>query len=354
MSPRRTFGTVRQLPSGAYQARYVGPDGQRVQAPTTFQARVDADAWLSLRQADVIRGAWHPEVPKTTTRTALKEYADRWLEQRNLKPRTKAEYRRLLDKQVIPDLGSEPLSAISPDDVRAWYAKVGARTGPTERTHAYQLLRTILGTALTDGLVSTNPCHIRGAGQGKRVRNIRPATLAELEVIVGATPERLRLLVLLATWCAPRFGEITELRRKDIDVDAGVLRIRRAVVRVKGQHIVGTPKSSAGSRDVAIPPHLLPLVTDHLDRFAQPGAEGLLFPAMNGGHLTTMYRSWYAARHLAGRDDLRFHDLRHTGATLAAATGATLAELMADSDTRRSGQPCGTKAPRVSETARSQ
>ncbi|MEO8329596.1 MAG: tyrosine-type recombinase/integrase, partial [Candidatus Nanopelagicales bacterium] len=43
----------------------------------------------------------------------------------------------------------------------------------------------------------------------------------------------------------------------------------------------------------------------------------------------TLYKSWYPARHVAGRDDLRFHDLRHTGAVLAASTGATLAELMA-------------------------
>jgi integrase len=57
----------------------------------------------------------------------------------------------------------------------------------------------------------------------------------------------------------------------------------------------------------------------------------MLFPAATGGHLapSSLYGFWYPARHAAGRDDLRFHDLRHTGAVLAAATGATLAELMA-------------------------
>jgi integrase len=80
-----------------------------------------------------------------------------------------------------------------------------------------------------------------------------------------------------------------------------------------------------------IPPHLLPALTEHLKAHTQLGAQGLLFPAGHGGHLvpSTLYGVFYPAREAAGRPDLRFHDLRHTGATLAAATGATLAELMA-------------------------
>ena len=70
---------------------------------------------------------------------------------------------------------------------------------------------------------------------------------------------------------------------------------------------------------------------DHLRQHAEMGRDGLLFPAVNGGQLapSTLYRSFYPARERAGRPDLRFHDLRHTGAVLAASTGATLAELMA-------------------------
>jgi integrase len=106
--------------------------------------------------------------------------------------------------------------------------------------------------------------------------------------------------------------------------------IRRAVVPVAGKTIVGTPKSAAGVRDVAIPPHLLPLVREHLATFAEWGKDGLLFPAVRGGHLErgSFFRYYDRARKAAGRPDLRFHDLRHTGAVLAAQTGATLAELM--------------------------
>jgi integrase len=79
------------------------------------------------------------------------------------------------------------------------------------------------------------------------------ATLAELETLVAAMPERYRAMAL-ASWCGLRFGELAELRRQDVNLTTGLLHIRRAVVRAGGEVIVGTPKSDAGTRDVAIPP----------------------------------------------------------------------------------------------------
>jgi integrase len=147
-------------------------------------------------------------------------------------------------------------------------------------------------------------------------------------------------MTLLAAWCGLRFGELVELRRKDIDLKAGVIRVRRGAVRAEGQVIIGTPKSDAGIRDVAIPPHLLPMLKDHLRKNITGGPNGLLFPGAHGGTLapSALYgrnptkdrpgTGFYGARATAGRPDLRWHDLRHTGAVLAAQTGATLAELM--------------------------
>jgi integrase len=178
--------------------------------------------------------------------------------------------------------------------------------------------------------LAANPCHIRGAGNVKRVHKVEPATLKELEVMTEAMPPRYRLMLLLTAWCAMRFGELTELRRKDIDLVNGVVRIRRAVVRVRGEFIVGTPKTDAGTRDVAIPPHLMPTVRQHLADHVERSRDALLFPAKQGEHMApaSLCRVWYPARRAAGRRDLRWHDLRHTGAVLAAQTGATLAELM--------------------------
>jgi integrase len=214
--------------------------------------------------------------------------------------------------------------------VRAWYARLDPDT-PTTRAHCYGLLRTIMGTAVTDQKIAFNPCVIRGAGSAKRAVKIRPASLDELAKLVDAMPQRYQAMALLASWCAMRFGELAELRRRDVDLENGVIRIRRGVVRTDTGYTVAGPKSAAGVRDVNVPPHLLPMLAEHLVDHVAPGQDSLLFPAAGGQHLAsaTLYRHFYAARDAASRPDLRFHDLRHTGAVLAASAGATLAELMA-------------------------
>jgi integrase len=219
---------------------------------------------------------------------------------------------------------------LSPQVVREWHA-VTLIDKPTYRAHDYSLLRTILGQAVKDQVLASNPCAIAKAGSSKRVHVIRPATLEELEKIVTAMPERLRLMTLLAAWCGLRFGELTELRRSDVDTKRELPRVRRGVVRASGKVLVKKPKSDAGVRNVAIPPHLMPMLREHLLQFTAPEPDGLLFPATGNGHLapSTLYRHFYSARTAAGREDLRWHDLRHTGAVLAAQAGATLADLMA-------------------------
>jgi integrase len=215
--------------------------------------------------------------------------------------------------------------------VRTWHANLAGRTGPTARAHTYALLRTIMGTAVSDELIAANPCRVRGGGQSRTVHRTRPATPQELAVIVAATPEPYRVMVQLAVWCSLRFGELAELRRSDVDAKRGVLRVRRGVTRTRSGRVVKAPKSEAGVRDVPIPSNILEDVRAHLAAHAEPGRDGLLFPARNGGHLapSSAYRWYYPARAAAGRADLTIHDLRHTGQTYAAAVGANLRELMA-------------------------
>lgn len=347
-----TFGAVETLPSGRHRARYRGPDGRRYTAPTLFLTKKDARGWLSLRQVDIIKGQWLPPGAgdKPQPRLSFKTYADTWIAQRDLKARTAEHYGKLLEDHLVPRFGSLPIASITADDVRAWHAEMGTKT-PTLRAHCYGLLRTIMGTAASDGKITTNPCVIRGAGNAKRVHKIRPASLVEIATIAAEMPEQYRAMVLLAGWCALRFGELTELRRRDVTIvepseeqlanaktkseqppeSYGIVRVERAVVRVDEGFQVTTPKSDAGRRDVEIPPHLLPVIKDHLARFVGEDKNALLFPAQHGRHLApaSLYRHFYPARDEAGRPDLRWHDLRHSGAVLAAATGATLAELMA-------------------------
>jgi integrase len=221
------------------------------------------------------------------------------------------------------------LKDITADDVREWYGGLNRDT-PTMRAHCYGLLRAILNTAVIYSKIGANPCVIRGAGSVDRQIVIRPATLDQVTKLVDAMPDRYKLMVLLASWCALRFGELAELRRKDVDIEEGVIRVQRGVVRLKAGFKPTTTKSGR-ERDVNIPPHLMPAVKAHLIDHVAAGPESLLFPAHSGGHLatSTMQKHYYKAREAAGRPDLWFHDLRHTGSVLAAASGATLAELMA-------------------------
>ena len=337
--PRRGFGKVRRLPSGRFQASYAGPDLARHTAPVTFEAKIDAEHWLAVEHRLIESGQW--EAPKRRALAlrgvmTLREYAPGAIDRRRvrgepLRPRTRALYASQLERLVFPTFGDKPLRSITRDDVTRWYDSLGP-SHPTQRAHAYSLLRAILGQAVTEGLVATSPCQIPGAGRSTRQRRIEPASLPELAAIVEGMPERLRLLVLLGAWCALRYGELAELRRRDVDLRRGVLSISRAVVRVDGADLVGRPKSVAGLRDVAIPPHLIPVIQAHLDEHVAAGPDALLFPRPRTNHHlvhTEVTKIFMTARAAAGRPDLRLHDLRHTGAVLAAQTGATLAELMA-------------------------
>jgi len=214
--------------------------------------------------------------------------------------------------------------------VRSWYADLD-REHPRAKGHAYGLLHVILNSAVEDELIAANVCRIRGAMGSKRRHQIRPATPGELATIVENMPPRFRLMVLLAAWCALRYGELAELRRSDIDLRGGVIKVQRGVTWPNGgKAVVGTPKSSSGVRDVHIPPHLVEVIKGHIEAYAQPGPRGLLFPNANGDqiHHGSTYQHYKRARRVAGRDDLRWHDLRHSGAVWVAQSGATVRELM--------------------------
>lgn len=329
---RRKFGRIRQFNSGRWQASYTGPDGRVYIAPKTFNAKIDAEAWLTDRRREIDRQLWSPASGQEDRPGApFGEYAEGWLKQRGIKDRTRAHYRKLLDNHILATFADTDLRDITPAAVRRWYATTAVGT-PTMRAHSYRLLRAIMQTALADDLIDSNPCRISGASTARRVHKIRPATLDELETITKAMPDPYQAFVLMAAWLAMRYGELTELRRKDIDLHGEVARVRRAVVRVGEGFKVTTPKSDAGVRDISIPPHLIPAIEDHLHKHVNPGRESLLFPSVNdpNRHLapSALYRMFYKARKAAGRPDLRVHDLRHSGAVLAASTGATLAELM--------------------------
>lgn len=300
---KRAFGNIRKLPSGRFQVRYTGPDGSYITAPKTFAAKIDAEAWLTDRRREIDRGLWDVASAKQPERVTFGAYAAGWLAGRQvagrpIKARTREHYQAILDDHLLPAFGSRQLTSITPKDVREWYS--GTLTNrPTMRSHAYSLLRTIMGSAVNDELIDANPCRIVGAGRAKRVHKIRPATVEELPILTEAMPERLRLMVALASWCALRFGETIELQRGDIDLADEVIRIRRGAVRTHGGTFeVTTPKSDAGIRDVAIPPHLVSAIEAHLAKYVGKKRDSLLFPNERGRHLqpSTLNRHWGTKR----------------------------------------------------------
>ena len=336
-------GWVAQLKSGRWQARFLGPDGVRRPAPATFDTRMDADAWLTRQVRMVEFGTWADDAG--TVSGSFADFAATWMADRDLKPSTRAHYTKIIDQHLLPAFGTMPLEAITVATIKSWY-KGTTSMKPTIRAHTYGLMHAILHTAWQEDLIPSNPCRIRGAGNTKRATSTDVPTAVQVHALadeMGITHNndktirvlsggKYKVMTLVAAWCGLRFGEVTELRRKDVVLEGGVpvrLRVHRGVVRVDGEFVVQSPKSSAGRRDVSIPPHVRADVAAYLEGLPA-GAETLLFPgSRNGSHMapSALYKPFYRAREAVGLPSLRWHDLRHFSATTAAQTGATLAEL---------------------------
>jgi integrase len=330
---RRAWGYVRKLPSGYVQASYVHDDGRRYTAPHTFSTKMDAEGWLRDERKLIDRGEWTPPRDRAEAKAmvgiTVSEFAEKWLPQRNLTPKTHALYRDLLNSRILPVLGEEILRAVNPAMVRAWWIGLGKQT-PTRNTHAYQLLKAIFNAAVQDKLITENPCQIKA--RPPKPRDVQALTPAELEKVALSAPEMYRAAVPVAAWCGLRFGELIELRRKDVH-DTGdrmVLRIRRAATLVGNKLEVGPPKTDAGNRNVTVPPHVAQLLRAHMKVHTGHGPEAFVFTTTRGQRLsktafTKSVKNGFAS---VGKPDMRVHDLRHVGATLAAQAGATTKELM--------------------------
>jgi len=198
---------------------------------------------------------------------------------------------------------------------------------------AYRLLHAVLSTAVDDELIRRNPCRIRGAGEHHTPE--RPvATIAQVLELAARVPARFRVLVLLAAFTSLRYGELAALRRRDLGPRCSTVTVRSAMVELAGgQLLFGPPKSEAGRRTVTVPSEIRTDLRIHLRDFVADDPDALVFTGAKGAPLrrANFQRAahWGENVAAAGLPGFHFHDLRHTGNTLAADTGASLADLMA-------------------------
>jgi integrase len=268
---------------------------------------------------------------------ALSDYAEKWINERpGLRPKTKALYEWLWSKHIGPRLGSVYLGKVTTAVIREWRAGLledGVSVSVAAKS--YRLLRAIFNTAVDeDGILLRNPCRVRGADQENAAE--RPVlTVAQVfDLADRMNDRRYRALILVGAFCTLRWGEVTALRRCDVAADGSWVRVNFAHTELKGQGVVvGPPKSRAGVRTLAVPEAIRPEIVKHLMAFTKLVPTALVFTGKRGhalrrGNFNQLVK-WTQTVKDMGVPGLHFHDLRHTGNTLAAETGVSTKDLMA-------------------------
>ena len=350
MSTRRSFGSIRKNRASRYEARYTGPDGGKYTAGHSFVRKGDASAFLARTEAEISEGTWtSPKEARERERAEARaveraaltfsEWSAQWLsslERLGRTPKTIQTHTYRM-RRLVEAFGGRPLASITADDVDSWYQGVWQAKGPGVARPLYMTLSTCMNAAVKSGLIEVSPCKVP---EGQKHRPVRErerqvATPKEVRAAADAMPARLRIAVLLAAWCQTRLGELTGLQRCDLDLDStpATLRIERQVQYLAGEGPVELPpKSAAGVREIVIPASLVPALRAHLKSYVEPAGTAWFLSSERSPrlplHPNTLRNAWERAREDAGIPWFKFHDLRHTGLTIFAQQGATLAELL--------------------------
>lgn len=324
------------------------PARQTATFPLTQEGRDDAAAWLAAARKRIEAGVWKPEriIRRQEQEQSMTfgEFVDEW-------NRSRAEsgelhegttqlseyYARILCRRF----GRMRLNRIGPKDIEAYALELADTTTEHERRVRLLYLRQILtAAAKPDGeghsIIQRSPFAVRIPPKRQRAET-PPATPGELRIIHDSMPPHLRLAITLAVAAGGlRIGEVCGLQRRDIDLDRRTVTINRTRLDEKGS-VSGDPKTPGSRRTEPLPESVIPEIRAHLDRWPQAAPDAWIFrdrvsicydrnsPITLGG----MRKDFAAARRNAGRDDLRFHDLRVTALTMLAQQGATVRELMA-------------------------
>jgi integrase len=316
-------GTIYKRQDGRWVASITLPGGKR----KSFygQTRQEVAQKLTVGLKARLDG-----VPLPSEQLKVGQYLQDWLQstQPSIRPSTWRRYEQLLRLYAIPTLGTLPLTRLEPRHVQRLYADCLAQgLAPATVRQLHAVLRRALGQATKWGTVARNVVALVTPPRVKR-HEIQPLSVTQARALLDvAKGERLEALYVLALTSGMRLGELLGLRWRDVDLDAGTLQVRQILVRMPSGLRFGEPKTkrsrrrialSAGARD-ALRHHrarqaaerlrLGPVWEDHDLVFANEIGKPL-----DAGNL--LRRDYWRALAKAGIPRCRFHDLRHTCATL--------------------------------------
>ncbi len=263
-------------------------------------------------------------------RATVREYLARWQEDAapTLRAATRRRYADLIRLHILPQLGNVRLAKLSPADVQRLYSnRLAAGLSPTSVRQIHSVVHRALDQAVRRGLLARNPAKMVDPPQPARPESRTWDARQVAAVFTAAAGDDLEALWRLALLTGMRRGELLGLRWADLDLDRGSLAVRRTLSRGGDSRLVsGEPKTASGRRQIALPSSAVDTLRRHRLRqvearlAAAPVYEDrdLVFANATGGPLhpnsLALRFRWLTAR--AQVPTIRFHDLRHTSASL--------------------------------------
>ncbi len=308
------------------------------QTERQFRDKDVARRWL-LRMDAEAHGAMFAQPTNAQRSRPFKEVVGMWEETcwTGLAPSTKARYGQIVRTYLLPEFGTTPITEMTRGVVRRYFARLtreGKTPGTVRKVHT--VLSAIMSEAVELELLPVNPCTRMRGLPAVRTEERVVLTAEQVRTLAERIPQHFRLLIYMAAYTGLRAGELAGLRRKDVDLLRGVVQVRQALKQLDPPVFGGT--KTGKTRTVTLPKFLRAMLTDHLAGPIPGGAnaDALVFTSPEGGimrHGLFMRRVWYPT--IKGDNKrkikaalptelhgLRFHDLRHTCASLFIAQGA--------------------------------
>lgn len=277
--------------------------------------------WLLTQRNAIKQGAWVSDDSLTISQFIDRYYTD--VASHNLRPKTLEVYETLIRLHIKPEIGDIRLSQLRPDHLQKLYSdKLNAGLSRRTVQFIHSILHKALDQALKWGLVNRNVSDLVDAPSPKRKA---PETLNVEQVgklLDTVQNHRWYPVYVLAIYCGFRIGEVLGIHFEDIDLESGIIHVRHAVQTLKGKGIVVTePKTENSRRPITVPSFALGILRSHME--SQKSNQGLIFTTSTGKPVSprNLVRHFKSALKEAGLPNIRFHDLRHTSATLLLSAG---------------------------------